>query len=260
LFVGLALLAMAGTARAQSAPPDPPDPPPAHTVTFLPRTLFHLDAEHLSGDDARFAWDADFGGEVDFVDYGVGRATFAANYQAVLGHEFRNFDPNQGLYSLEAATSGRVRGLELAAAFRHVSRHLSDRPKPFAIDWNMLGVRAGRSLTAGPDRIDLRLDARRVILRTFVDYRWEVDAAVRNVYRLRPGVAALVNVDLHVLGVDDTHDRGTQSGARGEGGIRLEGRAGAVELFVAAERRIDPYPLEFATGTWITAGFRLLSR
>ena len=39
----------------------------------------------------------------------------------------------------------------------------------------------------------------------------------------------------------------------------FEGRAGAIELFVAGERRIDPYPVEFGVAQWFTAGFRLLS-
>ena len=42
--------------------------------------------------------------------------------------------------------------------------------------------------------------------------------------------------------------------------MRIQGRNAAVELFVAAERRIDPYPLEFGTVTWLTTGFKLLSR
>jgi hypothetical protein len=65
---------------------------------------------------------------------------------------------------------------------------------------------------------------------------------------------------LRVLGVDGSRGRGTQYGARGEGGVRLDGSAAALELFVAAERRIDPYQLEFSTATWLSAGFRLTSR
>jgi hypothetical protein len=42
--------------------------------------------------------------------------------------------------------------------------------------------------------------------------------------------------------------------------VRLTGSGAAVELFLAVERRIDPYPLEFGSATWATAGFRLLSR
>jgi hypothetical protein len=26
------------------------------------------------------------------------------------------------------------------------------------------------------------------------------------------------------------------------------------------ERRVDPYPVQFSTANWVTAGFRLLSR
>jgi hypothetical protein len=33
-----------------------------------------------------------------------------------------------------------------------------------------------------------------------------------------------------------------------------------VDLFVATERRIDPYQLEFSTATWVTTGFRISSR
>ena len=42
--------------------------------------------------------------------------------------------------------------------------------------------------------------------------------------------------------------------------MRFEGKLAAVELFLAVERRIDPYPLEFDTATWWSAGFKLLSK
>ena len=44
----------------------------------MPRYDFHLTAEHLSGDDKSFVWDANFGGDLDVVDYGKGRASFVA--------------------------------------------------------------------------------------------------------------------------------------------------------------------------------------
>jgi hypothetical protein len=65
---------------------------------------------------------------------------------------------------------------------------------------------------------------------------------------------------VRVLGVDGSHDRGTQVGYRGEGGVQITGKAGALELFVAVERRIDPYQLQFGTADWVTSGFRLVSR
>jgi hypothetical protein len=73
-------------------------------------------------------------------------------------------------------------------------------------------------------------------------------------------LALVASGEVQVLGVDGTRDRGTQFGFRSEGGVRIEGRAAAAELFVAGERRIDPYPLEFGHETWVSAGFRLVSR
>jgi len=254
----IALLVFASGSRvfAQSAAPDPSE----NKIEFLPRTQFHLSAEHLSSDDQRFVWDTNFGGEVDFVDYGFGRTTFVANYQAILGEQVRNFDPNQGNYTLEGASSVRVGRLEIAAVFHHLSRHLSDRPKRFPVDWNMVGARVRTTATAGITHTDARVDWRGVVLHTYVDYKWELNAAVQNVHAFHPRVAAISGATLQVLGVDGTRGRGTQTGFRGEGGVRFTGRAGAVELFAAGERRIDPYPLDFTADTWFSAGFRLLNR
>ena len=49
-------------------------------------------------------------GSSTFVDYGIGRFTFEANYQVVLGEEIRCFDPNQGNYILAGIVSARARG------------------------------------------------------------------------------------------------------------------------------------------------------
>ena len=95
-----------------------------------------------------------------------------------------------------------------------------------------------------------------------------------NRFSIRSGIAAnilanvliavifFVSVPLFIryLGVDGSLDRGNQTGYVVEGGVRFEGRAGAIELFVAGERRIDPYPVEVGTAQWLKAGFRLLSR
>jgi hypothetical protein len=256
--IAAAILALTSTsATAQSAPADPSV---GRHVEFLPRTAFRMGAEHISSDDPRLVWEANFGGDVDFVDYGFGRATVAANYQVMLGEQLRKFDPNQGNYLLEGSTSGRVAGVEVALVFHHISRHLSDRPKLLAVDWNMLGARVQKSATLGITQMDARVDVRRAVLHSFVDYTWEVDGGLRNRYRLTPAIAAISDVDLRFQGTDGTRNRGTQTGARGEGGLRFEGRGGAIELFVAAERRIDPFPTEFGVDTWVSAGFRLMSR
>jgi hypothetical protein len=247
-------MATAAPASAQQAPAA--DPP----VEFLPRSVFHMMGEHLSGDDERFVWDAHFGGELDVVDWGRGRATFLADYHVVLGEEFKAFDPNQGNYTLDGSASLRVGSYEIAGVFHHLSRHLGDRLKRFPVDWNMMGGRVATRSAIGVVHVNASLDVRKVIQKTYVDYTWELAGRVRNDVVLRPRVGVLLDAQLQVLGVDGSRNRGTQTGVRGEGGVRIDGERGAVELFLAVERRIDPDPLVFGSATWFTAGFRLLSQ
>jgi hypothetical protein len=256
-LTALAVVLCASTAAAQQTSYDQPE---SARVQLLPRTEFRLSAEYISAEDLMFVWDANFGGEVDVIDYGTGRATFVANYQAILGDEFRHFDPNQGNYILSGSASLRTRGVEVAGVFYHQSRHLADRANSVAVAWNMVGARLERSLTTGRARIDGRVDVRGVVAKAFVDYTWEIEGAVRSDVQIRPSVGVLFAGTLRRLGVDDSQNRGDQTGFRGETGVRLEGQRGAMELFLAAEQRIDPSPLQFGTARWVTVGFRLLSR
>jgi hypothetical protein len=270
----MALMVMVCVAPARAQTADPPlgtsdsgadassqsSDDAADTRGFFPRAAFHMAAEHLWDDDPRFVWDADFGGELDIVDYGVGRFTFEANYGVVLGEEIRVFDPNQGNYILAGLVSARAGKTEVAAELYHQSRHLADRPKEEAVDWNMLGGRVQRRFSYDQATFDARADLRGVYMKTTVDYSWEIDAAVRSDVKLRRSVGLLAMFDLRYLGVDGSRGRGNQTGYRAEGGVRFEGRAGAIELFLAGERRIDPYPLEAGIAQWASAGFRLLSR
>ena len=113
VLASLFLLAAIGTAGAQQQPVAAPAP---DQPEFLPRFDFHLTIDRLLRSqtpqeelvDERFSWDTHYGGSFDLVDYVGGRATVTADYQAVLGHEFRPFDPNQANYILEASLSGRT--------------------------------------------------------------------------------------------------------------------------------------------------------
>jgi hypothetical protein len=232
----------------------------AQTVDFLTRSSFHLGAEHLSSDDERFVYDTNFGGDLDLIDYGSGRLTFLANYQAILGEQLKKFDPNQGNYILAGSVSHRFRSLEVAGVFHHESRHLSDRPKDQPVDWNLLGVRVLKTVTLPRGRIDTRADLRWAIMRSYVDYKSEFEADARASVPVASRASIIADGTVRLLGVNGSRDRGAQGGFRVEGGVRVEGKGAAVELFVAGERRIDPYPLEFGTAQWLSAGFRLLSR
>jgi len=255
LVVAIVLWAAAAPARAQDPAPAPPQ-----GIRFMPRYDFHLSADHLSTTDARFVWDTNFGGEVDFVDYGVGRATFTGNFESVLGNQFRDFDPNQGNYLLDGSVSLRERGTEVAALFHHTSRHLSDRFKRAPVGWNMLGARVRHDIVGRKAAIQLKGDLLAGLVKNNVDYNWEADGDVHVAVPVRPAVSFITSARLQLLGVDGSQQRGTQTGSRAEAGIRLAGEKGAIELIVAAERRVDPYPLEFSTLNWVSAGFRFVSR
>jgi hypothetical protein len=150
--------------------------------------------------------------------------------------------------------------VELAGVFYHQSRHLSDRANRVAVAWNMMGGRALKAFTVGRTHVDARVDLRGVVQKSFVDYDWELDSAVRSDVHIRPAVGALFAFDVRRLGVDGSQNRGDQTGYRAEAGVRVEGRAAAMEFFLAIERRVDPYPLDFSVVRWTTVGFRLLSR
>ena len=255
LVAAIVLWAAAVPARA-----DDGAPPAPLRIRFIPRYDFHISADRLSTDDARFVWDTNFGGEVDVVDYGVGRATFTGNFESVLGNQFRNFDPNQGNYLLDGSLSWRERGTEVAALFHHTSRHLSDRFKRSAVAWNMLGARVRLDITARKTTIQLKGDLLGVLVRNNVDYNWEAGGDVHVAVPIRSTMSLITSARLQLLGVDGSQPRGTQTGSRAEAGIRFAGEKGAIELVVAAERRVDPYPLEFSTLNWVSAGFRFVSR
>ena len=252
LAFAIILAGCAGPAAAQNR---------GSKVSFLPQSEFHMTAARLGGsNDDRFTWDANFGGALDLVDYTSGRLIFRADYEAVLGKEFQAFDPNQGNYMLEGEMTVRLKTIEAGLVFHHVSRHLGDREKTQPVDWNMLGVRVDRSFLVNGAYIAVEGDLRWVTEHSFVDYKWETDANARIDRQFRPAAGVFGGGGFRYVGVDGTGGRGNQNGFHAEGGLRFEGGGGAVELFVGAERRIDPYPLEFSTATWLTAGFRLLSR
>ena len=257
----LALLAGAVPAAAQTATPaNATESAAGSGIRLFADSAFQMGVEHMASDSEDFVWEGNFGGRVDFLDWGLGRATFVANYQVIMGEELKAFDPNQGNYILGFSGGHRFGVSELSGVFHHESRHLSDRFKVQPVDWNMVGARLTRRMTHGALLFDVEGQFLGVIQKSFVDYAWEADGRLRADVVLRPSVGVLLNVDLRLFGVDGSRDRGTQTGIRAESGIRIDGERGALELFVAAERRVDPLVLEVGTRNFAMVGFRLLSR
>lgn len=265
-----ACLLLVATAGPVAAQPQPIVAPAPAAPEFLTRFDFHLSIDRLLRSltpqqkliDERFSWDSHYGGSFDLVDYVIGRATVTMDYQAVMGSEFRPFDPNQGNYILEASLSGRSSAAtEAAVIFHHVSRHLSDRPKTFAVAWNLLGGRFLHHVAARGTTLDIALEGGRVVQRSYVDYLWlaELNLLVRRPLNNYVGLFARGNGKL--FAVDQAVvPRGTQSGGRIEAGIRLNGRGGVMEIFAGYEKRVDADPLDRLPVRWGVAGLRLLSR
>ena len=232
----------------------------AEAQEWFPRFDFGLDGKYVTSGDPRYNWMFDFGGDLEVVRTDRLRALFVANYEAVAGEQFRRFDVNQGNYFLEGALLFRIAGVEAGPVWHHVSRHLSDRPKRFPVDWNMISVRVRDEGTRGLLDMAWRADARATVTAAFVDYDWEVEADGRLGYRLTPRFGLTAGTIWRLVGVDGTRNRGTQFEARVETGLRMQGRSAAAELFIGAERRLDPYPIEFGTASWFLAGLRVSSR
>jgi hypothetical protein len=257
-----ACLLLASTSPALAQYPHPPGfaPAPASPDLFA-RTVFHLSAARLGGGGEPFGWDTHFGGDLDIVDYVAGRLVLVVDFQSVIGSEFRAIDPNQGNYTLEPSLSLRARDMEFALVFHHVSRHLGDRPKRFAIDWNILGGRVTRRVLVGGSTADIAAGAGAFVQHSHVDYRWTANADVLIRRPINGRVGAFARATGETFGVDSAvFDRGRQTGGKLEAGVKISGGGGAIELFGGVERRVDADPIENRPRNWVLFGFRFLSR
>jgi hypothetical protein len=254
------LLASASAVHAQI--PHPLSEAPTD-VDFMPRLDWKMSAALLAHQDPRFTWDTHWAGDFDLFTYPKGRASFLADYQALLGSEYRAFDPYQSNYLLEASGSYFVGTTEVAGVLSHISRHLGDRPKRLAVAENSLGPRIMRRLgDPSSESLDVRVDLRKVIARAYDDYSWIEEAELVARRQLAPRVGFYVRAYGQLIQVDTTiAGRGQQKGGRMEAGVKLRGHAasgGAMELFGGAEQMIDADPLDRIARRWAYIGFRIL--
>lgn len=257
------LIAGAAVALAQQPGPQPlvgPDP----EFGFMSRYDFQLEANVLSGNDGRhFRWDTHFGGEFDLFNYVKGRATVVTDYQAVLGSEFRPFDPNQGIYILEPAGSWFFGRNEVSFVFHHVSRHLSDRPKTYAIAYNAaLGRYLRKFVLPHNASVAVRASAGKITQRSQVDYTWTIDWDVMARRPMNPHLELYGRSTGEVFGVDPVVRQrdGAQYTTRLELGTRVIGQKADLELFLGAEHRLDASAIDFVPVSWAIAGFRIVSK
>jgi hypothetical protein len=262
LVVILLFLAASIPAAAQQPGPEPVDSLSPDKAEFLPRSKFQLAANWLTGGDPRFTWDARFGGTADLLDYTFGRLSIVGDYEAVVGSERRNFDVEQGLYTLEASTSGRIGKDEVAIVFHHVSRHLSDRPKPSPTAWNLLEFRYLRNFDIHGTNVAFVGAAGNVVTHVDVDYTWNLNFDVSTWRPITPRVGVYVRGLGETFGVNPAIRGRTeaQHNGRFEIGARLPGRGGVLELFAGVEHRMDADLHDYLPLTWGIMGFRLTNK
>ena len=203
---------------------------------------------------------------MDVVDYGAGRVTFRTDYEAVLGRERHRYDLNQGNYTFDATGSYRVRPVELSAVISHVSRHLVDRENVPAISWNAIGVRAEYTSTKRTSAsarsapvLEGELELTHAIKPAFVDYVWLTHMRIDARHPINDRVSLVTSAYGEVRGVNHLFRDERVCGGWFEGGVRLNGRAAAVELVVGYERRLDAYPTDRFRVRMFTLGFRVVS-
>jgi len=228
---------------------------------FLSRFDFNVSAARLAHDDERFSWDTHWAADWDLWDYVHGRVSFLADYQVVLGSEYRQFDPYQSNYLLEASGSYRIGKTEILGVLNHVSRHLGDRFNARAVAENSLGGRVMRRFAGERTRLDLRADVRKVIAQAYVDYTSisNIDLTIHRSATPRTGfyargIGQTITVDKELYG------RSRQDSGRVEAGIRVNGSRGVMELFAGGEKVIDADQLDRQSQRWAFAGFRLLGK
>jgi hypothetical protein len=238
---------------------------PATVGAFSPALLPRADWSFLWGTfingDPRFAFDGRLVADIDLVNYGVGRSNLIVDYEAIISHERRYFDLEAGNYVLEGSSSVHAGRVEISGVFHHESRHLVDRENAGTISWNVTGVRVARRFAVGGATIDTALDLGKVTQPAFVDYTWtsNLRIAARRPLARRAEAFGVINGDL--VGVDRAkYGRERQCGARFEGGVRVVGTTGGLDLFAAYERRTDGFPTGLTRVRDVELGLRIATR
>ena len=253
------LLGLLATVPALAQAPRAITPAPERWGLFTNYNV-HIGIETVSGDDPRFQFDMDAGGDLDIWDYVRGRVNTAFNYEAILGEEYQPFDPNQGNYSIEISSSVRVGATEVAGVYHHTSRHLGDRPKVFGIGWNLLGVQVAHARTSSVSDWQVRARAARTTVNWFVDYAAEFTGDARYRRVLTPHVAVVGRASGILRTIDRRLSaRASQRGGRLEGAVRFIGRGAGMEFYTGVEQRIEADAIEARPTRWAFLGFRVES-
>jgi hypothetical protein len=214
----------------------------ADRVKFLPFLGPRLEAARYSPANGEFAWVGWIGASVDLVEKGKWSAYFNPNVETILGHRIRSFEAVQTNYSLEVGGRRAVGRGTLSGFFHHVSRHVQDRDKFQAVDWNFLGLKHD---SPWPEKWGRRggwaASLAVATLASAVEYNWEARVS-GEIDIVRKGAKALFALaDVRHVGAAATPEfpRDALTDLRAEAGFRHWEGSRQFDLFVAYEHRND---------------------
>lgn len=232
----------------------------AETAALLPGVSVHLKAARYQPSETDQMWTGWIGAGAGLLRVGETTAYFTADVETILGNRRRPFEANQANYHLEVGADRRVGGATATLFFHHVSRHLVDRPKIQAVDWNVLGARASARLPQGwglPGLATLGVGHTTQV--SLVGYRWEItgqlelDALTRRWGQAYvTGAARLVTTRR-----SEAFPRSRFLDATAEAGARWRREGRSLELFAAYEHRNDVFLEEPASRDRALLGFRI---
>jgi len=211
---------------------------------LLPRVSAHAEAARYAPAERELGWTTWIGASAGLVRARGATLYGAAELETIVGDERRAFDANQANYHLEVGVSARRGTFELTPFFHHVSRHVVDRPKLQAVDWNVLGVRLERQVE-GNVALRLTLGAGHTTLASFVGYGWELTARAEGEWPRQRRAAGYAIAAARAVTV--TGKRAPELSPDGfvdllvEAGGRFRRQARSLSLFAAFERRHDVF-------------------
>ena len=216
-------------------------PAAAQARTVFPDLSVRLTAIRYAPAETALGWSGWIGGGAGLVRI-LGATTYVgADLETVIGSERRAFDANQANYHMEVGARRPFGPVELTVFYHHVSRHAVDRPKPAAVDWNLLGVRVAGRLGGGAVRYAAGVG--RTTLISLVDYRWELRGRVDGDLATGPWGQLYAGADARAVTTRPSalFDRSGFVDLTVEGGIRWPRGGRRLDLFVAFEHRNDVF-------------------
>jgi hypothetical protein len=213
---------------------------PAAAAELLPDVSVHLRAARYVPEREDFDWQGWIGAGASVLRVSGASVYFTADVETIIGDTLRAFDANQANYHLETGVRGRVGRGTATAFFHHVSRHLVDREKTQAVDWNILGARYAWPVRTGDHPVRAVASIGHTTYESMVGYRWEAIAQV-DAEPWRIGSAGLFGrADVRLVSVNDSDlPRGSFADLAFETGTRWVRDGRTLDLFAAIERRND---------------------